>query len=191
MPGPTFDELQTRLVPLWKSIERMNQDEQTIVVVPSMSIDFGDRRGSTLQAYEERFLFLLLLLRQPRARLVYVTSAPILPSVVDYYLDLLPGVIPSHARKRLFLESPLDGSPRPLTQKLLERPRMIRRLRELILDPERAHLVPYNTTELERDLAVALGHPDVRRRSEALPLRDEDRLPATLPGGGSRASGRP
>ena len=155
----TFDQLQTRLVPLWKSIKRLNQDEQTIVVVPSLSVDIGDRRGATLQAYEERFLFLLLLLRQPRARLVYVTSQPILPGVVDYYLDLLPGVIPSHARKRLFLVSPLDGSARPLTQKLLERPRMIRRLRELIIDPERAHLVPYNTTEIERDLAVALGIP--------------------------------
>ena len=110
----TYDELQTRLVPLWKSIERMNQDEQTIVVVPSMTLDFGDRAARSLQAYEERFLFLLLLLRQPRARLVYVTSQPILPSVVDYYLDLLPGVIPSHARKRLFLVSPLDGSSRPL-----------------------------------------------------------------------------
>ena len=139
--------------------ERINQDEQTIVVVPSMTVDIGDRRGATLQAYEERFLFLLLLLRQPRARLVYVTSQPILPSIVDYYLDLLPGVIPSHARKRLFLVSPLDGSARPLSAKLLERPRLIARIRELILDPERAHLVPFNTTELERDLALALGIP--------------------------------
>jgi hypothetical protein len=31
-----------------------------------------------IQAYEERFLFLLLLLRQPRARLIYVTSRTIL-----------------------------------------------------------------------------------------------------------------
>jgi hypothetical protein len=159
MGEPTYDQLQARLVPLWKSIERLNQDEQTIVVVPSLTLDFGDRAGATLQAYEERFLFLLLLLRQPRARLVYVTSQPILPSVIDYYLDLLPGVIPSHARKRLFLVSTLDGSSRPLSQKILERPRLIRRIRDLILDPERAHLVPYNTTELERDLALALEIP--------------------------------
>src|SRR6478735_6789959 len=159
MPAPTFDELQARLVPLWKSIERMNQDEQTIVVVPSLTLDIGDRRGATIQAYEERFLFLLLLLRQPRARLVYVTSLPILPSVIDYYLDLLPGVIASHARKRLFLVSTLDGSSRPLSEKVLARPRLIRRIRDLIVDPERAHLIPYNTTELERDLAIALGIP--------------------------------
>ena len=86
-----FDELQRRLVPLWRSIRAMNQDEQTIVVVPSMTLDKLDEAGSEMQAYEERFLFLLLLLRRPRARLVYVTSQHILPSVVDYYLDLLPG----------------------------------------------------------------------------------------------------
>src|SRR2546427_4661818 len=153
-----FDRLQKKLVPLWNSIEHFNQDPQTIVVVPSMSID-AISAGAVMQAYEERFLFLLLLLRQPRARLIYVTSEAILPSIIDYYLDLLPGVIPSHARPRLFLPSPLDGSVRPLSVKLLERPRLIERIRALIPDPDRAHLVPFNTTELERDLALALGIP--------------------------------
>ena len=36
--GAQFDELQKKLVPLWKSIESFNQDEQTIVIVPSMKI---------------------------------------------------------------------------------------------------------------------------------------------------------
>src|SRR2546423_6742512 len=153
-----FDRLQKKLVPLWKSIERFNQDPQTIVVVPSMSIDAIDS-GAVIQAYEERFLFLLLLLRQPRARLIYVTSRTILPSIVDYYLDLLPGVIPSHARQRLFLPSPMDGSVRPLSEKLLERPRLIERIRSLIIDPDRAHLVPFNTTNREKELALQLGIP--------------------------------
>jgi hypothetical protein len=77
-----FDSLQEKLVPLWKSIQAFNQDEQTIVVVPSMSID-SDFSSTELQAYEERFLFLMLLLRQPRARLIYVTSQAILPSIID------------------------------------------------------------------------------------------------------------
>src|SRR5262252_3740239 len=153
-----FERLQKKLVPLWKSIQSFNQDEQTIVVVPSMSID-SDWSSSELQAYEERFLFLLLLLRQPRARLVYVTSQMIHPHIIDYYLDLLPGVISSHARKRLFLVTPLDASTRPLSLKLLERPRLIEHIRSLVLDFERAHLVPYNTTTLERDLAIKLGIP--------------------------------
>ncbi len=153
-----FDQLQKKLVPLWKSIERLNQDPQTIVVVPSMSID-AIGSGAVMQAYEERFLFLLLLLRQPRARLIYVTSQTILPSIIDYYLDLLPGVIPSHARPRLFLLSPLDGSVRPLSDKLLARPRLIERIRSLIMDPDRAHLVPFNTTNREKELALRLGIP--------------------------------
>ena len=73
-----FDALQRKLVPLWQSIHDFNQDPQTIVVVPSLSLDAA-MHGVLQQAYEERFLFLLLLLRQPRARLIYVTSQAIHP----------------------------------------------------------------------------------------------------------------
>src|SRR4029453_7690343 len=96
-----FDMLQEKLVPLWTSMQGMTQDEQTIVVVCSMTLEESNFPPSVIQAYEERFLFLLLLLRQPRARLIYVTSQAVNPSIVDYYLGLLPGVIPSHARQRL------------------------------------------------------------------------------------------
>ncbi len=153
-----FDALQRKLIPLWESIRAFNQDPQTIIVVPSFSLDLPVG-GAVLQAYEERSLFLLLLLRQPRARLVYVTSQPIRKEVVDYYLHLLPGVIASQARNRLFLVSPMDGSRRPLSEKLLERPPLLKHLRSLILDPDRAHLVPFVTTPLERDLALALDIP--------------------------------
>jgi hypothetical protein len=154
-----FEELQRKLVPLWSSIRAMTGDEQTIVVVPSITLDSEGLTGSLMQAFEERFLFLLLLLRQPRARLLYITGQRIAPTIVDYYLDLLPGVIASHAKARLFTPSPLDGSGTPLSRKLLERPRLLEQIRSLIPDPDRAHLVPYNTTEIERDLAVALGIP--------------------------------
>jgi hypothetical protein len=154
-----FEQLQERLVPLWRSIQSLNQDPQTIVVVPSISLDKVEGSNIHMQPYEERYLFLLLLLRQPQARLIYVTSQPILPSIIDYYLDLLPGVIPSHARQRFFPVAVLDSSSEALSVKLLERPRLIERIRALIPDPTRAHMVPYNTTELERDVAVRLGIP--------------------------------
>src|SRR5438046_4350096 len=82
-----------------------------------------------------------------------------LPCLSDYYLTLLPVVSPSHARQRLFLPSPMDGSVRPLSEKLLERPRLIDRIRSLIIDPDRAHLVPFNTTNREKELALQLGIP--------------------------------
>src|SRR5438270_12697354 len=77
-----FNELQRKLVPLWKSIQAFNQDEQTIVVVPSMTIDF-EGSSSELQAYAERFLFLLLLLRQPGGRLAYATLQILRPSFIE------------------------------------------------------------------------------------------------------------
>jgi hypothetical protein len=130
-----FARLQAKLVPLWKSIRAFNHDEQTIVAVTSMSIN-ATVSGSIQQAFEECFLFLLLLLRQPRARLIYVTSQPTDPSIIDYYLGLMPGVIASHARRRLHLVSPHDGSSRPLSAKLLARPWLLERIRALIPDPE-------------------------------------------------------
>ncbi len=153
-----FDSLQKKLVPLWRSIESFNQDEQTIVVVPSMSIDMTIT-GLEVQAYEERFLFLLLLLTQPRARMIYLTSQAIHPSVIEYYLDLLPGIIPRHALRRLTLLAPYDDSPRPLSLKVLERPRLLQQIEASIADKDRAHLVCYNTTYFERNLALRLGIP--------------------------------
>jgi hypothetical protein len=153
-----FDQLQKKLIQLWELIESFNQHEQTIVVVPSMSVDVAVT-GLEAQGYEERFLFLLLLLAQPRARMIYVTSQAIHPSIIEYYLDLLSGVIPSHALRRLTLLSPYDDSARPLSLKLLERPRLLERIEAGIQDKERAHLVCYNTTFLERNLALRLGIP--------------------------------
>lgn len=153
-----FDELQKNLVPLWEFIGKPTQDEHTIVVVPSLSLD-SEFHGSEQQAYEERFLFMLFLLQQPRVRMVYVTSMEIAPTIVDYYLDMLPAVVASHARKRLHLVAPQDSSSQPLTRKLLNRPRVLQQIRALVRDPKRGHLVPYNTTDAERELSVRLGIP--------------------------------
>lgn len=154
-----FDRLQAGMARVWDEM-RLNLEAESVVVLPSVTVDrVGVRSGAMTQAYEERFLFLLLLLRQPRLRMVYLTSMPVQPTIVEYYLALLPGVIPSHARARLQLVSVNDSSPRPLSEKLLERPRLLRRVRELIDDAGRSHLVPYNTTPLERDIAISLGIP--------------------------------
>jgi hypothetical protein len=153
-----FAALQRKLVPLWEHIRRFNESEQTIVVVPSQTIEF-DCKGAEMQAYEERMLFMLLLLRQPRARLVYATSQTILPWTLDYYFSILPGVVSNHAVQRFFNIAVEDRSPRPLTVKILERPHVCQRIRSLILDPDRAHLVAYNVTPYERDLALRLGIP--------------------------------
>ena len=155
-----FDELQARMPGIWDLMDRDVADE-SVVVVPSLSRDDSTsaRSGTLNQAMEERSLFLLLLLRQPRLRMIYVTSMPISEAIVDYYLGLLPGVIPQHARQRLTLVSVNDGSASPLSAKLLHRSRLLRQVRELIPNPEHCHLVGYNVTEDERDVALSLGIP--------------------------------
>jgi pheganomycin biosynthesis PGM1-like protein len=155
--GERFARLQRRLIGVWETL-RLNQAGQSIIVVPSVVPD-ASQDGAALQALEERFLFLLLLLRGPRLRVIYLTGRPVSESVVDYYLGLLPGVIPQQARRRLYMISANDGSARPLAEKLLARPRMLAQLRALIPDPLQCHLVPYATTERERDLALSLGVP--------------------------------
>ena len=154
-----FDRLQAQLPEVWAAMRR-DDPRESVVVVPSMTLDrVVTNPGGMSQALEERFLFFLLLLRQPRLRLVYVTSQPINPLIVDYYLSLLPGVIPSHARARLSLVSVDDSGPEPLVTKILARPRLIARIRDLVPERSLCHLVPYNTTSLERDLALLLGIP--------------------------------
>ena len=154
-----FDRLQERMPAVWETWG-LNIEHESVVVVPSVTLDRAvSRPGSLSQAYEERLLFLLLLLRQSRLRMIYVTSMPIKPSIVEYYLALLPGVIPSHAMARLTLLSVDDSSPLPLSAKLLDRPRMLSKIAAMIPDRQHCHLIPYNTTPLERDIALTLGIP--------------------------------
>ena len=157
--GDGFEELQAKLAALWPTIRELSQHDQTIVVVPSVSLEFPAELAPLVPSYEERLLFLLLLLRQPHARLIYVTSQPVLPRLVDYFLGLVPGLDSPATRERLFMLSAVDPSPRPLTAKILDRPRLVDRIRRLIPDRDRAHLVPYTTSDLERQLAVDLGIP--------------------------------
>lgn len=154
-----FDQLQGRMGGVWEAM-RLNHDDESVVIIPSITLDRAvASSGTSTQALEERYLFMLMLLRQPRLRMIYVTSLPIAPEVIEYYLALLSGVIPSHARSRLTLVHVDDASPRSLSEKLLERPHLLTRIASMIPNRERSHLVPYNTTELERDVALSLGIP--------------------------------
>ena len=154
-----FSQLQERMPAVWDTW-KLGLEDESVVVVPSVSLDpTAPGAGSMTQAFEERLLFLLLLLRQPRLRMIYVTSMPIKPSIIEYYLALLPGVIPSHAMARLSLLSVGDSSPGPVSAKLLDRPRMLSKVAAMIPNRQLCHLIPYSTTALERDIALTLGIP--------------------------------
>jgi pheganomycin biosynthesis PGM1-like protein len=155
-----FARIQERLAPLAQRIISDPRAPQTVVVVPSLTLDAEElAKISGVHHYEERLLCMLMLLRMPRTRLVFVTSQPIPTAIVDYFLHLLPGVPLRHARSRLTLLSCHDASDEPLTKKILERPRLIERIRAAIPDPGTAHMTCFNSTALERSLAVRLDIP--------------------------------
>jgi hypothetical protein len=155
-----FDRLKPRLHAVWDVLSAQEDLPATSIVVPSFTLDQEELTKLEGAAfYEERLLFLLIRLRNPRAHVTYVTSQPVHPLILDYYLHLLAGVPASHARARLTMLCAYDSSPRPLTQKILERPRLIERIRKSILDSKTAYLTVFNSTPLERKLAVLLDIP--------------------------------
>jgi hypothetical protein len=155
-----FEALKPRLAELWAEVFPKDDAPYTSVIVPSVTLDDGElaRHGDS-RFYEETLLVLLMRLRNPRARVVYVTSQPIPAVIIDYYLHFLAGIPASHAASRLTLLSTHDTSARPLTRKILERPRLVARMRAAIPDLGRAYMTVFRATPLERRLATLLDIP--------------------------------
>lgn len=155
-----FDRLQQEFATQYRDIFNDNLAAKTVVVIPSLTLDhqiLSKVKGHFY--YEERMLCLLMLLRMPETRLTFVTSVPIPSLIIDYYLHMLPGITPHHARNRLTLLSCYDAGNQALTIKILKRPRLIERIRKSIPNTKAAHLVFFNTTDAEKSLATALQIP--------------------------------
>ncbi len=136
----------------------------TILVVPSLSFPLSElRKIIGIQYYEERMLFMTLLLRNPDLEIVFVTSARVDPAIVDYYLSFLPD--PVATRARLHMVTIDDPKPDPLVVKLLGRVEVIEELRSYLTEPALA--LSFNVTEAEWLLSEQLGvvlygpHPDL------------------------------
>ena len=164
-PVPTdeeaaFAQLQATLPALFDKIVPDRTAPRTIVVIPSLSVDQDVvARITGVHHYEERMLGMLMLLRLPRTRLIYLSSQPVSDTIIDYYLHLLQGVPASHARARLTMLACFDSSAQPLSAKILARPRLLARLRDAIGDPALASIAAYTVSMSERTLAVRLGVP--------------------------------
>jgi len=155
-----FKHLQQTFASLFRDVFPDKLAPKTIVIIPSLTLDpetLDKIDGITY--YEERLLCLLMLLRMPKTHVIYVTSVNVDPVIIDYYLHLLPGVTGYHARQRLTLLSCSDTSRKPLTEKILERPLLVERIKKSIPLDHPAHIACFNVTAKERTLAVQLGLP--------------------------------
>ena len=129
----------------------------TLIAVPSLTFPEAElQKIIGIQLYEERMLFLLLLLRHPDLRIVFVTSLRVEEPIVDYYLRFVPrDVAPGH---RLWLLAMWDPQARPLTAKVLENPEALDRLRELARDRDSC-LLTFNVSPLEGRLSDEIDTP--------------------------------
>ncbi|HZC99620.1 MAG TPA: peptide ligase PGM1-related protein [Actinomycetes bacterium] len=157
-PSVPFDALQRRFAQQYQEHDPLDMHTGTIVVVPSLTFPVAElRKIVAIQHYEERLLFLLLLLGRPGVQVVYLSSLPIEEAIVDYYLSFLPD--PEDARDRLHMLSVGDAEPRALTAKLLERPELVERVREIADDPDESFVLAFNVTALEGRLTESLRLP--------------------------------
>lgn len=151
-----FDALQASLVERLGNGGLSELEDGTIVVIPSISFPGAELRKITAIAhYEERMLVALLLLKRPDLRVVFVSSVPVDREVIGYYLSFIDPELRPWERLRLVAAH--DPEPRALSAKLLERPDLLETLRASIGDPSSAYILPFNVTDIERDLALALG----------------------------------
>ncbi|MBQ7503038.1 carboxylate-amine ligase [bacterium] len=156
-----FNMLCQKLKPMWQALSGSVPMRELLVIVPSLTLDADELlKINGIEYYEERLLFLLIQLTNPRTEVIYITSQPIRESIVDYYLQLLPGVPYSHARRRLHMYSVHDASRDiSLTQKVLDRPALLQRIRNHVKGFQAAHLSVFNVTPAEKSLSAALGLP--------------------------------
>jgi hypothetical protein len=144
-------------------------EEGTLLVVPSITFPAAELRKIVgIQFYEERMLCLLLLLKHPRLRVVYVTSLPIDSFIVDYYLSFLPN--PQSARDRLELIAVGDDEPRALTYKLLDHPEVMESILAAVRDPSETCTLVFNVTSAEQEMCRRLGVALYGPHADLIPL---------------------
>jgi hypothetical protein len=139
-----------------------SKESEDVIIIPSLSLDSSELAKITaVNFYEERQLCTLFYLANRSLRLVYVTSQSIDKAILSYYFGLIErtSLVPSEsAQKRLMLLSCNDPSIIPLTAKILRRPKMIQKIKNWV-NPKRAHMICYSSSNLEKDLALQLKVP--------------------------------
>jgi len=146
--------------------------EHVLVALPSFSVGesllshYADRIGMLEHRY---LLSMLMLARIPSCQLVFVCSQEPESAVVDHYLSLLPDDPEGSVRDRLHLLVVPDRSARSVAAKLLARPDLVGRLRQVIGDRP-GFIEPWNVTAAEVELGERVGVPVNGSPPDLLPL---------------------
>ena len=155
-----FDRLQAALPDALAANEPGSGRDHAVVAMASFSLSDSllAHYGPRLPAMEHRYLNASLLLNRIDADLVFVCSLAPDPEVLAYYRSLVPPDVADRMGRRVHVVALDDPSPRPLAEKLLDRPDLLDEVRRLV-DGRPAVIEPWNVTEHEVAVALALGIP--------------------------------
>lgn len=145
--------------------------EHVSIALPSYSVSetILSHYGARIPSLEHRYLASLLMpSRIPAVNIVYVSTQRPEQAAIDYYPGLLSPEVRARTAGRYRLIEWNDGTPRSVAARLVSRPDLVEELRAHIGDRP-ALIEPWNVTEPEIALAVALGVPINGTRPE---LRD-------------------
>lgn len=157
-----FEALQSKLPAALDANVQGSTTPHVLIALPSYSVSesllshYLDRVASL----EHRYLMALLIAGRIEAcDVVYVSTRRPEPEIIDYYVSLVPTERQAGLRRRIrFFEVPDDGRPRSVAARLVDRPDLVAAIREHVGD-RLAFIEPWNVTEHEVNLAVALGVP--------------------------------
>ncbi len=128
----------------------------TMVVIGSLSFPPTELRKIVgIERYEERLLFLLLLLDDPSMRIVYVTSLPVDEAVVEAMLQLLDDPVSARARLTMIALGSYHGQ--GLAGATVKDERVCARVRKAA--GADGFILPFNVTRDEERLSDRLGLP--------------------------------
>jgi hypothetical protein len=168
-----FGALQAKLGPALEANRPGSTTEHVLIALPSYSVSesllshYGDR----IPSLEHRYLNAIVIpARIASCEILYISTRAPSPEVLDYYLALVPPERRDAVRERIrILEVAEDGTARSVAGRLADRPDLIGAIREHIGNRP-AFIEPWNVTESEVNLALALDVPINGTRPELRPL---------------------
>jgi hypothetical protein len=167
-----FARVQAKLADALDANRQGSTVQHVMVALPSYSVSesllshYQDR----VPSLEHRYLNALVVPgRIESCEIVYISTRAPLPEVVDYYLELIPAAKRAAARERITILEVDDGTPRSVAKRLLERPDLISKVRDHV-GSRPAFIEPWNVTENEVNLALALDMPINGTAPELRPL---------------------
>ena len=165
-----FDELQLRLGPALRANRPGSGIDHVMVTLPSFSVSesilshYADR----IPSLEHRYLMAVLIAgRIPACEILFVSTKRPDQVVVDYYISLIPADRRASARVQVLAID--DGTTNSVAGKIAADPAFQARIRELIAGRP-AFIEPWNVTETEQEMALALGIPVNGTRPDLRPL---------------------